>query len=694
MTVHGGFELLAPAGNFETLKSAVANGADAVYIGGRAFSARRSAVNFSNGEIAEAVRFAHLYGAKVYAAVNTLVHDSELGEVFEFIKFLYEIGIDALIVQDLAVVRMVREYFGDLPIHASTQMTVHNAEGVKAAQRLGFCRVVLSRELSFEEIKNIHKETDAELEVFVHGALCMSYSGQCLMSSFIGCRSGNRGACAQPCRLPYSLYDANGRCIAREKYLLSLKDLCLADEISKLTDCGVSSFKIEGRMKSAEYVSAVTFIYNKYRNGAKVTDADMNVLKNIFSRSGFTKGYLFNRTGREMLNYNKSNDDVYSAMDKSVLKFASELKDREIDKKVIDVSVEVVLGECAKAVFSCAGTSVRITGNVTAERAVNVPLDMQRLERQFAKTGNTPFSLGKFEAEIGENVSLPISEINDIRRRGIEKLTRALSLSERESNARFSVRSCPEKTFDNISYRASVLTAEQAKAALDTGFDKVLIGYNLYRKNKKYFDGIGDKTAVVLPVIARDNREDIGKIEVSEVYVSNVSQLFSFENLCVSANYTMNVFNSQALAELADLGVERICLSPELNLHQIDAVSDFAKKELIIYGRVPLMTIQNCAVKSACGKCCCTDNGYVLKDRKGAKFPLFADKSSCTNTIYNSSPVYMADRLSEIPMHGTDSLRFIFTEEKPCEIENIFDKYKRELPFDGDFTRGHYYRGV
>ena len=181
---------------------------------------------------------------------------------------------------------------------------------------------------------------------------------------------------------------------------------------------------------------------------------------------------------------------------------------------------------------------------------------------------------------------------------------------------------------------------------------------------------------------------------MSEVYVSNISQLFAFENLCVSANYTMNVFNSQALAELADLGVERICLSPELNLHQIDAVSDFAKKELIIYGRVPLMTIQNCAVKSACGKCCCTDNGYVLKDRKGAEFPLFTDKSSCTNTIYNSSPVYMADRLSEIPMHGTDSLRFIFTEEKPCEIENIFDKYKRELPFDGDFTRGHYYRGV
>ena len=287
-------EVLVPAGSYENFLAAVGNGADAVYLGGSAFSARASAVNFSNEEIAKAVRYAHVRGVKVYVALNTLVEDSKMQDAYKFAEFCYNIGVDALIVQDMGILSMLRQCFKDFKLNASTQMTIHNLKGVKAAEKSGFSRVVLSRELSKNEIASICNGAEAEIEVFGHGALCMSYSGQCLMSSFIGGRSGNRGACAQPCRLPYSLADADGNMVCESKYLLSLKDLCLLEDIGTLDKLGVKSLKIEGRMKNSAYTAVVAHLYDKYRNGGRVDKSDLDDLQSVFSRSGFTKGYFEN----------------------------------------------------------------------------------------------------------------------------------------------------------------------------------------------------------------------------------------------------------------------------------------------------------------------------------------------------------------------------------------------------------------
>jgi len=687
-------EILSPAGNLETLKAAVSNGADAVYVGGKNFSARKNAVNFSNEELIEAVEFAHLHGAKVYVTFNTLIHDSELCEAFEFAKFLYTIGVDAVIVQDLGLVHLIKKYFPDMEIHASTQMTLHNADGVRTIEKLGFKRVVLSRELSFDEIKSIKEKTDAELEVFVHGALCMSYSGQCLMSSFLGCRSGNRGACAQPCRLPYTVLDSNGKVICKDKYPLSLKDLCLVDEMAKLKECGVTSLKIEGRMKSAEYVCAVTSIYDKYRDGGKVSDGDMHILKNIFSRSGFTKGYLYRKYGRDMLNFNKNNDDVYTSVDKEVLDFAKKLKDKIPQKIDADVSIEIKLGDVIKAEFSSCGRTVSVNGAIPSEKALNTPLSEERISEQIKKTGSTPFEVKNVRIVCDDGVSLPVKEINSVRREGFELLEKAISESSKTTDAVYIKEKDVKANYGKISAVAEVLTLKQAEASLKSGFDKVLAPYKLYSENKKYFDSIKEKVAVILPAIERDIHREEMSIDVNEVYVSSVSQFERFSDKKITANYTLNAFNSLALRTLSLLGANRVCLSSELNVRQLSAIDDFLEKEIIVYGRIPLMTVQNCVIKSTNGSCMCDGGFYTLKDRKGAEFPLISDKGRCTNTIYNSKPLYMADKLNEIPTSGVSSHRFIFTIETEEEIKKIAESYKNGAESSEDFTRGHFFRGV
>jgi len=687
-------EILSPAGNIETLKAAISNGADAVYVGGKNFSARKNAVNFSNEELAEAVEFAHLHGAKVYVTFNTLIHDSELSEAFDFAKFLYEIGTDALIVQDLGLVRLIKTHFPDFEIHASTQMTLHNADGVRLAEKLGFKRVVLSRELSFDEIKSIKEKTDAELEVFVHGALCMSYSGQCLMSSFLGCRSGNRGACAQPCRLPYTVLNSQGKIVCKEKYPLSLKDLCLVDEMQKLNDCNVASLKIEGRMKSAEYVCAVTYMYDKYRSGGKVSYEDMHILKNIFSRSGFTKGYLYKEYGRDMLNYDKNNDDVYTSADKNVVDFAKKLKDNQPPKIEADIYFEVELGKVIKAEFSAKGKTVSVIGSMPAEKAVNTPLTNERISEQICKTGNTPFDVKNLKIVCDDGISLPVKEINTVRREGFELLEKALSSSSRITNAKYAEEESVKADYGKILNTAQVLTLKQAKAAYDAGFDKVIVPYKLYCENKAYFDANKAKTAVLLPVIDRDIFRLETEIDVCEIYVSSLSQFDKYKNKKITADYTLNAFNSLSLRTLSSLGADRVCLSPELNVRQIKAFDDYTEKEIIVYGRIPLMTVQNCVIRSANGTCRCDDGFYILKDRKGAEFPLLPDKSRCINTVYNSKPVYMADKLSEIPKDGVTSFKFIFTVETEEEIKKIAYNYKNACESAMDFTRGHFYRGV
>ncbi len=689
------FEILAPAGSLATLKAAVNNGANAVYIGGKAFSARKNAVNFSDDELVEAIAYAHLYGAKVYVTVNTVISDGELGDVYDFVKFLYSAHADALIIQDLGVLKLVRECFPDFEVHASTQMTIHNLEGAILAKKLGFKRVVLSRELSFSEIKNISDNVDIELEVFVHGALCMSYSGQCLMSSFLGGRSGNRGACAQPCRLPYTLCNSSKKPIGqKEKYLLSLKDLCLVDEMQTLMDCGVTSLKIEGRMKSTEYVSLVTSIYNKYRNGKKVSSEDYNSLKSIFSRSGFTKGYLQGNTGRHMLNYDKNNDDVYSEISPRVMALAEALKDKPAEKIPFDAKIVLCCNSPMELTVTSKGKTVTAKGDICAQKALNVSLDADRIKNQIGKTGSTPFVLSSFEAEVEEGLSLPVKEINELRRRVLNDLTAQLTEIARSGEVHpFKAISIAKMPSKSPGFSAQISNVSQAKAALDVGYDRVIVPYTLFKENRDFFEDYKDKLALLMPPIMRDNRKFDFKSVPNVIYISNISQFDIFDDKELVADFRINAFNSHSVAKLGEMGAKAVCLSPELNVRQIANISCTIPKELIVYGRIPVMTIQNCAVKSSAEKCCCTNDVYYLKDRKGVYFPLFTDKHTCTNVIYNSAPVYMADRLSELP-GDVASYRFIFTVETEKDIKDIYQKYKNKETSDEGFTRGHYYRGV
>ncbi len=689
------FEILSPAGSLDTLICAVNNGADAVYIGGQCFSARKNAVNFTNDEIVSGIKYAHLHESKVYVTVNTLIGDSEFNELYSFIAFLYEAGADALIIQDLGVMRLVRECFPDFPIHASTQMTIHNIEGARFAKELGFSRVVLSRELTFGEIKNISENVDIELEVFVHGALCMSYSGQCLMSSFIGGRSGNRGACAQPCRLPYTLLDRNKKPLSqKEKYLLSLKDLCLVDDLETLSECNVKSLKIEGRMKSAEYVSVVTSVYDKYRNGGKVKNEDMSLLENIFSRNGFTKSYLYGSTGRSMLNYCENNDKVYSNISTKVHDTASELIRKPHLPIDISVKAELKIVKPMKLTMEAKGKTVSVMGQVSAEEAVKVPITPERIEAQLTKLGNTPFRAVDVKIDAEENISIPIREINELRRIGTEKLEEELSFSGREPvYTKFSLPEAKTNGKTKPNLNVQIRTMEQFDCAVRNGADKILIPYTLYVNNKKHIDTSKVKTAVVLPSISRDIFPIDTGLLPEEVYVSNISQL-SIKDRKINADFALNTYNSSAIKFMADIDVGSVCVSPELNIVSVKKLAKFLPIEVVSYGRIPLMTMQNCVVKSSFDKCGCGDDYYLLKDRKGAFFPLVAEKGPCINTVYNSLPIYMSDRMDELIGCGIEAHRFNFTVETGEEADRIFAKFKNGEKADFDFTRGHYYRGV
>ena len=693
---NSGFEILAPAGSLPTFVCAINNGADAVYIGGKSFSARKNAANFSNEEITEAVRYAHLYGRKVYVTVNTLVSDEEFRELYDFIGFLYRAGVDALIIQDLGIAHMVRQSFPDFPIHASTQMTIHNLKGALFAKEMGFSRVVLSRELTFDEIKNISHNADIELEVFVHGALCMCYSGQCLMSSFIGARSGNRGDCAQPCRLPYTLLDKNGKTISEKgKYLLSLKDLCLADEMDSLRDAGVKSLKIEGRMKSSEYVSLAVHTYNKYRDGGKVSREDYASLENIFSRNGFTKGYLFGKTGRDMLNYNSDNDKVYNNISSDVLKLAEKLMGTKPEPIPFDAHAHLEYGKPLMLTVTSGNNSVFVKGTLPSEKAISSPLTEERLNAQISKSGSTAFVAGKISSRVDEGVIIPIKEVNNLRRQALELLADKIR-DEKDRNSIFDMPAVSKKKPLNAKavFTAEIKTVQQAKAAAKAGFERIIVPYGLYSSNKETFDSLSGEVSVIFPGIMRDNLSFDGDILPESVYLTNISQFYLCEGKRIHVDFTVNAFNSHTLEFLRSTGADSVCISPEVNLNSFNKLSCDIPRELIVYGRIPVMTVQNCVVKSAHGHCGCGDSHYLLKDRKGMEFPLFANKGACTNTIYNCKPLYMADRLNEIDMTSVESLRFIFTVESPEEIKAVYRMYKDGAKADFDFTRGHYFRGV
>lgn len=679
-------EILSPAGDFEALKAAVQNGADAVYVGGSDFSARRSAKNFDDEELQRAIDYCHLRNVKLYVACNTLIKEQEIKSACEFLEKIYTYGADSVIVQDLGLANLINTYLPELPIHASTQMTVTSSNGVNALKEyFGAKRVVLARELSFEEIKNIRENTDTELEVFVHGALCMSYSGQCLFSSVLGGRSGNRGGCAQPCRLSYSLCE-NDREVTDTMPLLSLKDLCLAEDIGKLKKIGVESLKIEGRMKSPEYVAAATKVYSeaaKYGADQK----EIEKMLSLFSRSGSSKGYFYGRTFDKMMCYDEGSKvsadretvsevkKTYSGenMKMPINMFFSGLIDYPMTLTISDEHGRCITAEGEKMVAP-----------------LNRATDEERIKEQLKKLGGTSFDVDYIEV-ITDGGAVSIKDINALRRDAIEKFEAEICSSHKRESKKIIYEKESDAAYKTPVLSVEVTTKEQYDAVKDIEGVELFVPYNLYKE-------VTPKNAVcVLPAILKDcDSPDLSGID--KVEINNIGQLKLCEGKEIYAGYGMNISNSASAKAVIANGVKRVCYSTELTLNEIkNALSLNVPSEVMVYGRQRLMYMENCIIKSAYG-CKCGESEFSLKDRLGVKFPVITE--NCRNIILNSRPTYMADKGVDINNLQIDAMRLIFTVENPKMCSLIIDEYKKMLSgeivegFKEDFTRGHFYRGA
>lgn len=684
-------ELLAPAGGMAELRSAIQSGADAVYLGASSFSARSGAGNFDEDEMRAAVEYAHVYGVKVHCAINTLIKETELDAAIKTAVCANQCGVDALIIQDIGFASYIRKLLPDMELHASTQMTVTSLDGVKYLKKHGFSRVVLSRELSLSEIKYIAENTDAEIEVFVHGAICMSYSGQCLMSSVLGGRSGNRGRCAQPCRLPYELLENSKPCA--KGHLLSPKDMALINHLQELQEAGVTSLKIEGRLKSAEYVSAVVGVYRKYLdNPSKVSDDDMSELINAFSRSGFTDGYLTGRLGKQMMAHDNPANNSGSI-------FTADAKLRASGKFLKKIPVDVYMGLKKDDVihltaYTPDGICVVCDGQTLAETAINRPLDESRVSEQLKKMGDTPFIVNSLTIDIDDNISIPVKEINDVRRKLCDKLWQELSYRDRKSVNDIEIKFNNNTKTTELYLTAEVMTYEQGKAVIKTGGVK-----RIYAPR----DVASELQTLTEEIEVVTRTSDI--LEDEEILTESVSvaSIGAVERYGTSAKYgewRLNVYNSLTMAELSDLSC--ITVSPELNLYDIKNIAEHTngvELEIIGYGRLPLMLMKNCPI-NAMGRCQKGKNIYTLKDRKGIEFPIIC-QSGCRAVLLNSKPVYTAEMLSNIRYAKINCIRLNFTVEKPTECGKIVEIYNKALrgeaipPMpENTFTRGHLKRGV
>ena len=691
-------ELLSPAGSPEGVIAAVQNGADAVYMGMGAFNARRGAKNFTDEEFVKAVRYCHVRGCKVYVTLNTLVNDREMRDAVAAAKLASDAGADALIVQDLGMSYAIRCALPDIPLHASTQMSLHNLAGVEAAAEMGITRAVLARELSFEQIKFITKNASIETEVFVHGALCFCHSGQCYMSALIGRRSGNRGLCAQPCRLQYSL---GGR---MDDHPLSLKDNCRVDQIRRLEEAGVASLKIEGRMKRPEYTGIVTGVYAKaIREQRNPDKEEMELLEKTFSRQGFTQGYFI---GDKLDMFG-----VRSEPDKDADKiFAAARKQyAEGEMRRVPVHFYTVLekGEHIKAIaFDDDGNRAIATGPVP-ERAKRQGLTEQYLTEQMFKTGGTPYNCIENKAKAEPGLYLPASEINELRR----KLIAQLSAEREKAPERRTLRiPAPPVNVPAISDSAriyQVRTAEQLTpelAALKPDyiyFPAMELAEN-FDPLRPFIDN-GARPVAVMPRVITDDqsREVYAALEklfdygVNEALTGNLGHVFIARQagMKVRGDFGLNAFNSYTLRVLQDAGFISATASFELRLAQIKAMAKPVDTELIIYGRLPLMVSDQCIIRQSAGRCNCQTPGQ-LSDRMGSVFPVVKE-FGCRNVIYNAHKLYLADKRDDLYALGLWGLRMLFTTESPRECVEVAKGYLGLTDYKPNvLTRGLYYRGV
>lgn len=798
-------ELLAPVGSFEALKAAVQNGANAVYLGGKDFGARASANNFDRDELKEAVKYAHIRGVQVFVTTNTLRKENEIEDFLEYAKFLYDIDVDAIILQDIGMARLIKRELPDFELHASTQMVAHSLEDVKYLESVGFDRVVLAREVTVEEIKYICDNCKADIEVFVHGALCVCYSGQCLMSSMIGNRSGNRGRCAQPCRQRYELIDVyTGEVVnSNGDYLLSPRDLNAIEEIDKVIDAGVHSLKIEGRMKRPEYVATVIDGYRKTideylaTNKLNVSDETINDLYTIFNRK-FTKGLLLGDVGKDMMNSQLPNNqglyvgtvvDYNKKAKRLKIKLANTLKkgdginlgggtigriikngnietigykgetieldfvgearkgqivfktsdselmdrvqatftqDKEFVKNIIDAKITIKLGQ--KPILTLKdrhSNEATIEGDKIVEEAMKVALSKEKVETQLRKLGNTPYELDLLEIELDDNVSLPISLLNQMRRDCIELLDKErVSIKNRKYKNK-TVKYKPVLYNRNKQQEISVKVKnlEQLESALECGVDRIYYeDTNTIDKGMSLAMKYNKKVIYSAPRIIRNKEYNhlakANNAGVESVQVGNYGSIDYFKDKKLNIDYYLNAFNSETINYYKEIGADTLCISQELNINEIKETIKYTdiNIESVVYGYTPLMITEYCPMGVIVRDCKkdkrvakCKESIYALRNSKGDEFRVSQD-IFCRSTIYNSNVTCMLDNLYELHEIGINILRLDFTLEDKDTVKEVIEAYQEVLSNDYKLgtkatklynkldekgtTAGHYYKGV
>lgn len=671
-------EILAPAGSYESLVAAVRSGADAVYLGIESFNARRSADNFDADGLVKAVNYCHKHGVKVHLALNTLVSDDELEDAQDAVRLACKADVDAIIVQDLGLADIIHRTAPDMPMHASTQMSVQTAAGLKRLKRLGFTRAVLPREMSKEEIKKLCENSPIELECFVHGALCMCVSGQCYFSAVLGSRSGNRGACAQPCRLPFGVPYGTG-------HDLSLKDLSLVDYIKEMADMGVCSFKIEGRMKRPEYVAAAVKACRNSVDG--IEDSELKAdLQSVFSRSGFTDGYYTGKLGIDMFGTRRK-DDVTAAA--PVLKKLEKLYEKETADTRVDFAFTGVLGENISLAAQANGRNVFAESEIQPQPAVNKATTEEGVEAQLLKCGGTRFYAGDIDIELDEGVFIPVSELNKLRREALEKLDADVPSEKEYKSEYFKYKPHRGGRRKLICRFADVENIPDNR----DNIEQIIVPLGDERKAKR-----SSRLSVEVPrgIFGNDGKilsqlVSAKEYGITEAWAGTLDGIALIQKAGLKANAFLgsNVFNSHSVSVLENMGVGKILLSAELTLSQAQSVGGEAERGVFAYGRLPLMLCRNCPQRN--GKSCaeCKRTGKLI-DRKGVEFPI--DCHSGASEILNSVPVYMADRLSEI--RNADFILLYFTDEKKEKCSEVICDYVKSGKPHGEFTRGLLYRGV
>lgn len=712
------FELLAPAGSFEILKAVIEAGADAVYVGGSMFGARAYANNFSEEELLEAIDYVHIRGKKLFLTVNTLFKNDEIREVlYNYLLPYYKRGLDAVIVQDFGAIAFIKEYFPDLPIHTSTQMTITGVEGAKLLKNLGVERVVLARELSVAEMKQIKAETGVELEAFIHGALCYSYSGQCLFSSMLGGRSGNRGRCAQPCRLAYSVLDEKKKEYKKDSYVLSLKDLCGIEYLQKLREAGVYSLKIEGRMKQASYAAGVVSFYRKYIDLEKqVSKEDMKYLYELGNRCGFTTEY-----------YDKQNDKSMVTFEKPSYEKSNDALHQEIEKKYVGVKSQIPAngtliinkGQALEFYVNSGDYSAFVSlGEV--QEAKNKPLEESDVRERMNKTGESSFYFENLDIHMDGDVFVPNGVLNQLRRDALASLEEEMLLQFRREEKDVSELSVSNvKSVDLVDKNdTKTICSCETKEQLDVILKHqcvttIYVDAQMYHR-KTFVENLKQdvtrihssekKVFLRLPVIFREKTSEFYQSIVSELKNANldgfvvrnyeemqfVKEYFADADIVVDHN--LYTYNDCAKDAFQTYDIIRDTMPLELNQKEIRKRNN-TNSEMVVYGYYPLMTSAGCVHKNTIN---CDKQSQItyLKDRYNVLFPVKNYCNDCYNVIYNSVPVLLFDEIHRLKENGVLYYRLDFSIENAKEVENVLCLYETGKGQAFDYTNGHYKRGV